>query len=74
MQTDDEAIARRRWASQQAIANCKIEGFEPSAEFLAEKERIIRGEITIEESKARIIAKWKAVGAAQEPQDGKRNL
>ncbi|HML83439.1 MAG TPA: antitoxin VbhA family protein [Thiomonas arsenitoxydans] len=74
MEKEDEAMARRRWASQQAMANCKIEGFEPSEEFLAEKERIIRGEITLEESKARIIAKWKAVGAAQEPQDGKRNL
>ncbi len=76
---EDEATRRRRWASQQAMANCKIEGFEPSEEFLAEKEKIIRGEITVEESIARTIAKWKAVGAAQqaaaqELQDGKRNL
>jgi|GEM_PF-6349390 len=63
---EDEATRRRRWAGEQATANCKIAGFEPSAEFLAEGERIIRGEITVEESIARIVAKWKAVGAAQQ--------
>lgn len=55
---EDEATRRRRWASQQAMANCKIAGFEPSAEFLEQSERIVRGEITpeqaIEEIKARI--------------------
>ncbi|CAZ90415.1 conserved hypothetical protein [Thiomonas arsenitoxydans] len=58
MENDDEATARRRWAGEQATANCKIEGFEPSARFLEQSERIVRGEITpeqaIEEIKARI--------------------
>lgn len=76
---EDEATRRRRCAGEQATANCKIAGFEPSAAFLAEGERIIRGEITVEESIARIVEKWKAVGvaqqaAAQKQRDDQKNI
>jgi len=59
MQTDDEAIARRRWAGEQATANCKIEGFVPDAKFLEQSERIVRGEITPRQAIEEILAEVK---------------
>ena len=65
MPNDPRSIEQRRWSMRQAIANCKIEGFEPDAEFLEESERIVRGEVTTEESIARIIKKYQKRAAAK---------
>ena len=70
MQNDDEAMARRRWVAEQAIANCKIEGLEPSKEFLERNEKIIRGEMTsdqaIEEIKAKVKERQARNGNARQ--------
>ena len=55
---DSRSEAQRRWDMQQAIANCKIEGFEPDAEFLMRAERVVRGEITSEQAIEQIKAKY----------------
>ncbi len=69
MTADDEAVAKRRWATEQAIANCKIEGFEPSAEFLEQCERFIRGEITSDESIAQTLAKYQVITVVPSAQE-----
>jgi hypothetical protein len=56
---EDEETRRRRWAGEQATANCKIAGFEPSAEFLEQSERIVRGEITPRQAIEEILAEVK---------------
>jgi hypothetical protein len=38
--------AERRWNYRQAIANTRIEGHVPDAEFLADCEAVIKGEET----------------------------
>lgn len=58
MTKDTRSIEQRRWDMQQAIANCKIEGYEPDAEALARAERVIQGEITHEQAIAEILAKY----------------
>ncbi|MDA8381477.1 MAG: antitoxin VbhA family protein [Betaproteobacteria bacterium] len=47
---DTRSEAQRRWDMRQAIANCKIEGFDPDTRFLVRAERVVRGEITSEQA------------------------
>ncbi len=51
------AIAKRRWANDQALANASIEGYVPCPEFLADSEAVIQGTMTEEESRARSLAR-----------------
>jgi hypothetical protein len=60
------AIAERRWANRQAIANASIEGFVPSPEFLADCEAVVLGTINEEEARARSLARALAAQAARE--------
>ncbi len=54
------SIEQRRWDMQQAIANARIEGFEPDAEFLALMDRLVRDEITHDEAAAIILERARA--------------
>lgn len=45
----------RRAAVEQALANTRIEGHEPTAEFLADCERAIAGELTVDAMVARAL-------------------
>jgi hypothetical protein len=54
---DDYELAKRRFNMEQAIADARIEGFVPDAEFLAETEAVIRGEMTNDELRERIFAR-----------------
>lgn len=47
------SLEQSRYDMAQAIANCKIEGFQPDAEFLADAEKVITGEMTVDEAIAR---------------------
>lgn len=46
-----------QWAHDQALASARIEGFEPSAEFLADSEALKSGEITEDQMRERILAR-----------------
>lgn len=49
--------AERRKAWEQALANARIEGFEPSADYLADVERNIIGELSDADFEAKYLAK-----------------
>jgi hypothetical protein len=66
---DKRSEAQRRWDMNDALANCKIEGFVPDAEHLEQSERIIRGEITTEQAIEEIKAKYQRGGAQRTPSD-----
>ena len=48
-------IAERRMRLEQALASTRIEGHQPSPEFLADMEALITGELCDEEVRRRII-------------------
>jgi hypothetical protein len=60
--------AQRRLAHEQALASTRIEGHQPTPEFLADVEAVIEGAMTIEEagaaSLARALAKDRAIATA----------
>lgn len=47
----------------QAIANGRIEGFEPDAEFLADSDSLVEGNISADELRAKIIARARQMDA-----------
>lgn len=49
--------AARRWAHEQALASTRIEGHQPSPEFLADCEAVIAGTMTNEEARAASLAR-----------------
>jgi hypothetical protein len=49
--------AERRLAHEQALASARIEGFEPSQEFLADWQAMSAGRLTAEEFRARSLAR-----------------
>jgi len=55
---------KRRKIADQSLAIVKLEGFEPSPEFMADREATILGTMTLEEARAtslaRAVAKEKA--------------
>ena len=55
---------QRRWNFEQAIASARIEGFEPDAEFLAEVEAVIRGELTSDQLCERILSRARRIELA----------
>nr|WP_145549807.1 antitoxin VbhA family protein [Variovorax boronicumulans] len=60
--------AQRRLAHEQALADTRIEGHQPSPEFLADCEAVIEGTMTHDQARAaslaRALAKDKAAVAA----------
>lgn len=60
--------AQRRLAHEQALASTRIEGHEPTPEFLADCEAVIEGSMTRDQARAaslaRALAKDKAAAAA----------
>lgn len=63
--------AQRRLAHEQALASTRIEGHQPSPEFLADCEAVIEGAMTRDQARAaslaRALAKDKAASAAVAP-------
>ena len=49
-------LAQRRRAVDQMLANWRIEGFQPDAQYLALLDRYISGELTLEEIGKRVDA------------------
>jgi hypothetical protein len=66
MQTESLSIERRRWFAEQAIADAKIEGFEPDQAFLEDMEQVVQGKMTDDEAVARIIERGNAEELAAE--------
>ncbi len=66
--------AERRMRLEQALANTRIEGHEPTAEFLADMDAMIEGSLTPEQARQRIIARARAADevamAAKSRRDG----
>lgn len=66
--------AERRMRLEQALANTRIEGHEPTAEFLADMDAMIEGSLTPEQARQRIIARAQAADevamAAKSRRDG----
>ncbi len=56
--------AERRHAIEQAVANTRIEGHEPTAEFLADMEQLAQGSMTPEQARAASLARALAADAA----------
>jgi hypothetical protein len=56
--------AERRHAIEQAIANTKIEGHEPTAEFLADMEQLAQAAMTPAQVRAASLARALAADAA----------
>jgi Antitoxin VbhA len=50
-----------RWHLEQALASTRLEGHEPSPEFLADCEAMVTGQISIEEARERIIDRAREV-------------
>lgn len=55
---------RRRYSMEDAIANTRIEGHEPSPEFLADCERFVRGEMSGDQVRAASLQRALAADAA----------
>lgn len=47
----------RREAYRQAIASTRLEGHEPTPEFLADREAVIQGTMTPDQARARSLAR-----------------
>lgn len=66
--------AARRWAHEQALASTRIEGHEPSTEFLADCEAVIDGRMSHDQARAaslaRALAKDGAVAKASSSEVG----
>jgi hypothetical protein len=58
--TSHRTMAERRMRLEQALANTRIEGHQPSAEFLADMEAMITGQLDAEEVRRRIIERAQA--------------
>lgn len=63
MSTNDLATGIR-----QGIASTKLEGHEPSPEFLADAAKLAAGEITLEQMRAAIIARALATEGSTPPE------
>ena len=55
-------VAERRMRLEQALASTRIEGHEPSPEFLADMEALINGELCEEEVRRQIIERAQSAG------------
>lgn len=55
--TDAELIAKRKWAIDQANASSSIEGHVPTAEYLSDCDSAAAGDLTLEEARARSLAR-----------------
>ena len=53
-------VAERRMRLEQALASTRIEGHQPSAEFLADMQAMVDGQIGAEEVRRRIIERARA--------------
>jgi len=49
--------AERRIAAEQALANTRIEGHQPTPEFLADMEAMVQGQLTPEQVRAASLAR-----------------
>lgn len=58
--------AQRRVAHEQALASTRIEGHQPSAEFLADCEAVIEGTMTREQARAASLARALAAESTTE--------
>ena len=56
--------AERRIAAEQALANTRIEGHVPTAEFLADFDAFIEGKLTLDEVRARSTERASALDQA----------
>lgn len=68
----EEDIAERRESMRQSLAIVKLEGFEPSAEYLSDVEEYVQGKITGDELLTRSFEKTKAREEASENQGQRR--
>lgn len=53
--SEDGKKAQRRWASEQSLASARIEGFVPTADFLADCEAYVEGTMTNDEAGERCL-------------------
>ena len=54
------SVAERRMRLEQALASTRIEGHQPSAEFLADMQASISGQLSEDEVRERIIERARA--------------
>ena len=67
--------AERQLSHEQALASTRIEGHEPTAEFLADCEAVVEGTMTPDQARAASLARALAAdqtvrGVWSEPNDG----
>ena len=60
--------AERRIGVEQALANTRIEGHVPTAEFSADREAFVKGTLTLDEVRARSTARATALDQAARTQ------
>ena len=54
------SVAERRMRLEQALASTRIEGHQPSGEFLADMQAMVDGQLSDEEVRRRIIERARA--------------
>lgn len=62
--SDGRSVAMRRWHLEQALASTRLEGHVPTADFLADCEAMITGQLTADEVRARVILRAKDADAS----------
>lgn len=62
--------AEAQWTQNQALASARIEGFEPSPEFLADSKALAAGEITEDQFRVRSLARAKRMDDAAGTSNG----
>lgn len=62
--SDGRSVAMRRWHLEQALASTRLEGHVPSADFLADCEAMITGQLTADEVRVRVIQRAKDADAS----------
>ena len=60
----DLAQAERRWAADQALASSCIEGYIPTPEFMADREAMIQGTLTLDQMRAASLKRAQAANLA----------
>lgn len=60
----------RRFAAQQALASSRLEGHEPSAEFLVDVDRFVEGTMSTEQRIAASLQRALAAEAAEGKETG----
>ncbi|WP_162571543.1 antitoxin VbhA family protein [Variovorax sp. SRS16] len=70
MTTESTVSPHRKWAHEQALASARIEGHEPSPDFLKDCDELMAEQIDLEEFQRRVARRAAALEQAANPRNG----